>query len=516
MVTLSPSQVKVASQPQYLDATQYTTFTFSTPVYIQAGVLYAFILKSTSNKYTLWTAANGDQALASSTSNITPFISEGVINPSYIVPSSITKIGSAPYVGGLFLSQNAQTWTADQNQALMFIMDNCIFDVTKRPNIQFVVPTKLPQRTLIDQSINYFLNANSVSSNTSLVSNNNVMIDALNITTTDFVPTTGSISYTYSSTLASSKSLTPSQSITPGKFGTSSSDNIYLNDGNGERILLSNSSTSLSVYAQLSSQDPFVSPVISDAGLSAYTITWNINNCPVTNSMILVANTGSGYNANTIVVTVSPPTGQNGTSAFAVANVVNGNVQSIFITGEGSGYITTPTITITDPTTRAGNSNASIIVYGETSPSGGGALAKYVTKKVVLDSGFDSGDLNVYLTAYRPPNTDILVYYKILNRNDTQPFEQSSWQLMTKTNDTDTSYSLSRNDVYEFSFSPGEYGSNFDQGYISYISTTNGVVYNTFSQFAIKVVLTTLDSTSVPFLTDLRVIALPTTINTVL
>jgi hypothetical protein len=515
MVTLSPSQVKVASQPQYLDSTQYTTFTFSTPVYIQPGVLYAFIVKSNSNQYTLWSASNGDQALASSTSNITPFVSAGVINPNYIVPSSITKIGSAPYVGGLFLSQNSQTWTADQNQALMFVMDNCVFDITKNPNIQFVVPTKLPQRTLIDQSVNYFLNANSVSSNTSLVSNNNVLIDALNITTTDFVPTTGSISYTYNSTLSSSKTLTPSQSITPGKFGTSASDNIYLNDGNGERILLSNSSTSLSVYAQLSSQDPYVSPVISDAGLSAYTITWNINNCPVTNGMILVANTGTGYNANSVTVTISSPTGKNGTSAFAVANVANGNIQSIYITSGGSGYITTPTITIADPTTRAGNSNASIIVYGETSTSGGGALAKYVTKKVVLDAGFDSGDLNVYMTAYRPPNTDILVYYKILNRNDAQPFEQSSWQLMTKINDTDTSYSLSRGDLYEFSFAPGAYGSNFDQGYVSYTSATSGVVYNTFSQFAIKVVLTTLDNTSVPFLTDLRVIALPTTINTI-
>jgi hypothetical protein len=426
---------------------------------------------------------------------------------------SITKIGSAPYVGSLFLSQNSQTWTADQNQALMFVIDNCIFNTSVNPTIQFVVPTKLPQRTLIDQSINYFVNANSVTGNV-LTSNTNVLIDALNITTTDFVPTTTAINYGYNATINNTGQLTTTQSFTPGKFGTATSDNIYLNDGNGERVLIANSSASLSVYAQLSSQDPYVSPVISDAGLSVYTITWNINNCPLTNSMIQVANTGSGYNANTISVTVSAPTGKNGINAYAVANVANGNIQSIYITNGGSGYITTPTITITDPTTRGGNANASIVVFGETSPSGGGAIAKYVTKKVVLNSGFDSGDLNVYLTAYRPPNSDINVYYKILNRNDTQSFESGSWQLMTKTNSSDTIYSLSRDNLYEFSFAPGSYGSNNDQGFVSYTSLTSGVTYYSFSQFAIKIVLTTLDNTSVPYLTDLRVIALPSTINT--
>jgi hypothetical protein len=191
------------------------------------------------------------------------------------------------------------------------------------------------------------------------------------------------------------------------------------------------------------------------------------------------------------------------------------NIVSVYVTNPGSGYITTPTITITDPTTRSGNANANIVVYGETSSSGGSALSKYVTKKVVLNAGFDSGDLNVYITAYRPPNTDIMVYYKILNRNDTQPFEQSSWQLMTKTNSCDTLYSLSRSQTNEYSFAPGAYISGVGQGFISYTSLSSSVTYTSFSQFAIKIVLTTLDNTAVPYLTDLRVIALPSTTNTI-
>ena len=103
-----------------------------------------------------------------------------------------------------------------------------------------------------------------------------------------------------------------------------------------------------------------------------------------------------------------------------------------------------PSITITDPDTRGGNSNAVVTITGETSKSGGPATAKYVTKKVVLDAGFDSGDLAVYLTAYRPVNTDINVYYKILNRGDTMQFNDGSWQLMTKTNSSNASFSQTR------------------------------------------------------------------------
>jgi len=369
-----------------------------------------------------------------------------------------------------------------------------------------VVPTKLPQRTLIDQSVGYFLNANSIPGSIDAVSNTNILVDAFNVTTTDFVPSTTNILYNYNATLATG-SAAGQTTITPGKYGTSAPDNIYLNDSQGERVLIANSSTSFSLYAQLSSTSDAVSPIISDAGTSVYALTWNINNCPLSNSLVQLISGGTSY-SSTPTVTISAPTGTGGTQAYASATVSGGVIQSINITTPGSGYITTPTITITDGT----GSGASAIIVGETSPAGGPALAKYVSKKVVLDAGFDSGDMNVYITAYRPVNTDINVYYKILNRNDTQTFESGSWQLMTKINASGTAYSQTRGDLYEYVFAPGTAGT--DQGYVSYTSTNNGQVYTSFSQFAIKVVFTTTDNTAVPFATDLRVISLPANLNT--
>ena len=507
IVSLSPDIVNVSAAPQYLDATATTTFTFSAPVYIQPGVLYAFILKSNSNQYTLWTASNGDTALASSVSNVPPKNPDGSTNTKFVQPSSITKISGAPYTGGLFTSQNSQTWTVDQNQSLMFVADRCKF-TNSTPTIQYVVPNKLPQRTLIDQSINYYLNANNLSGSTETISTTDVLVDAFNITTTDFLPTTTAVGYTYNATLVNGTAA-GTTNINPGKYGTPTSDDIYLSDGKGERVLMANSNTSFSLYTQLSTGDDAVSPVISDAGLSVYSIKWNINNAELSNSVITLASGGTSYNANTTSVTISAPTGAGGSQAVAAANIVGGIIQSVYLTSNGAGYITTPTITITD-SSMAG-SGASAFITGETSKNGGNILAKYVTKKVVLDPTFDSGDLNVYLTAYRPVNTDIHVYYKILNRNDTQKFDDSSWQLMTKINNSGSLYSQTRNDTYEFVFAPGTSG--VDQGYVTYTSTT-GQTYNSFSQFAIKVVLTSSDHTYVPFANDLRVIALPPNVNT--
>lgn len=500
IVSLPPYQIKTSASPQYLDSTAYTEFVFKSPVYIQADTMYSIIAKSTSNEYTLYTASNGDLALPSTVKNL----------PTDPYPSSITKIATAPYVGSLFLSQNSQTWTADQNQSLMFTIERAKFDITKTPSIRMVVPKKMPQRALVENKIDYFTNANTMVNNVNTTSNEDLLVDAFNLTTTDFVPSATAITYTYSSTLQSGADTTE-VNINPGKYGTTMYEHIYLNDNKGERIIKANSTTSFSMYGYLESRDDAVSPIISDAGTTLFTIQYDINNCPLANSLITVTNGGSGYNVQTTTVSISTPTGKNGEQAYATANVVGGVIDAIHVTTPGAGYIQTPTVTIVDANNTPGT-GATAIIAGETSVKGGPAATRYVTKKVVLDGGFDSGDLNVYLSAYRPVGTDINVYYKVLSRNDTQTFDEGYWQLMTKTNSCDGTFSQTREELYEYTFAPGTLGK--EQGFISYLSN-NGQTYYTFSQFAIKIVLTTTDKTIVPHLSDMRTIALPSNTNTI-
>jgi hypothetical protein len=503
-VTLTSENIKTSDTPHYLDANTYTVFKFPVPVYLESNKLYAFIVKCpSSNEYTIYTAQLGDNAIASTISTVIPS------DPAYSSPTTITKINSAPYVGSLFISQNSQTWTADQNESMMFVMDRCKFSTGTTPVLPFIVPNKLPYRKVVEQDVNYYLNPNTTTSSVVSTANTNVSIDALNITTTDFVPGSTSLNYSYAATLNSTFTVTSTAGITPGKYGAPTYDDIYLNDGAGQRVLVANSNNSFTLYATMTTVDDAVSPIISDDGLSLYTIRWNINNLELSNSTITVANTGAGYNANTTLVTISAANGF-GSGATAVANVSGGQIKNIYITNSGSGYATTPTITITDPTTRGGNANAIISITGETSSLGGNAQARYFTKKVILDQGFDSGDLRVYFTAYRPVNTNIYVYYKVLSRSDTQIFDSGNWQLMTTINNGNSLYSSSRDQTYEYVAAPGVNGTA--QNYISYTSNVTGQTYNNFNQFAIKVVLATPDHTSVPFLTDIRAIALPSSV----
>ena len=498
-VTLTAENIKVSNNPHYLDPDTYTVFKFPAPVYLESNKLYAFIVRCpTSNDYTIYTAQNGDTAIASSVKNL----------PSDPTPTTITKINSAPYVGSLFLSQNSQTWTADQNESMMFTVERCVFSTGTQPTLQFVVPNRLPYRKLVEEDISYFLNPNTISSSVTSAANTDVLVNAFNVSTTDFIPGSTTMSYSYAATLNSTKTAAPTQSVTPGKYGTPTYDDVYLNDGLGERVLVANSNTSFSLFANMTTVDDAVSPIISDDGLGVYTITWTINNLGLSNNIITVSNGGSGYNVNTTSVVITPTNGF-GSGATATANVVGGVVRNIYITNAGSGYATTPTISVVDANSAPGV-GATVIVAGETSPSGGNADARYITKKVILDQGFDSGDLRVYFTAYRPVNTNIYVYYKILSRSDTQTFESGNWQLMTLINNTSDLYSQTRDGTYEFVAAPGESG--VAQNYVEYTSGVTGQTYNNFNQFAIKVVLATSDKTAVPFLSDIRAIALPSAV----
>jgi hypothetical protein len=484
---LQPYQVNTSSTPYYLDSTTGTKFVFNAPVYIQPGVLYAFIVKSTSTDYTLYYGQQNQIAIPSTNNGVS------------------SKIGAAPYVGALFESQNSITWTADQTKDLMFIIDRCVFSTTPA-SVPFVLPQNLPHRKLGASDVKYKLDPNSVSG---LLGNysQSVRMDALNVTTTDFVPSSASINYSYSAILQNGLVSTSSTPINPGKLGSPTPENVLLNDGQGSRALITSLSNSFTLTAVMATTDSSVTPIISDDGVSLYAVRNMINNMGIGNNVISITNSGLGYNVATANIRISSPDIGSNTAVLGFTANSNGAITSVYTISSGSGYLTTPTITISDPATRSGNANVSVVVYGETSQTGGNSYAKYFTKKVVLVPGNDSGDLRVYLDAYQPLGTGLYVYYKILNSRDNSAFESGSWQLMTCVNNYNN-YSTSRSNLIEYEFAPGVFSTNQANNLISY-TNTSGQTFNSFIQFAIKVVLTTNDKTNIPFISGLRAIALP-------
>lgn len=504
-VVLTPDQVVTSSTPHYLDSTTYTEFKFSSPVYIQSGETYAIIIQSSSSDYKLYYAQQNEFVNPLSTAKV---------KPSDATPTNPTKIGAIPSPGTFFESQNGVTWSPDLSKDLMFVIDRAVFDKSHQPTITFTVPKTLPRRKLTTNSsdLQYKFDPDLISSSTrSASSGKDMRVDAINLTTTDFLPTRTKINYAYTSTLRSGASDGP-YNVSPGRFGNPTPENIYLDDGKGPRILISNSNSSFVLTATLSTTDANVSPVLCDDGLSLYDIRYVINNMWLSDPVISVVDGGDSYNASTISVYVSDPD-IGSDKALLSANVSNGVVQTINVLYGGSGYFTTPTITISDAATRTvSTSNAVVSVSGETSPSGGNGTAKYVTKVVTMAAGQDSGDLRAFYTAYRPFGTNIFVYYKIQNSNDTSNFDDLSWQLMAPINGLNT-YSKDRNNLIEYETAPGVYSTRTANNYIEYTSAPNDgsepQTYNSFIKFAIKVVMSSDDTTKVPYLTDLRVLALP-------
>ena len=139
--------------------------------------------------------------------------------------------------------------------------------------------------------------------------------------------------------------------------------------------------------------------------------------------------------------------------------------------------------------------NTTDITTAETSASDGDALAKYVTKKVTLAQGFSATSLKVFLSQNMPQGSTVEVYYKVLSEEDDTPFSERGYVQMSRVQ-SDTLVNEELNEYREYEY--------FADG-ISY--TENSSTFNTFNQFAIKVVLYSSSSAKVPTVKNFRAVA---------
>jgi hypothetical protein len=291
-------------------------------------------------------------------------------------------------------------------------------------------------------------------------------------------------------------------------------------DGDGRRVINpATGNNTLKVMVTLATTDSALSPYIDSTRMNLLAIENRINNLPLTNSLITIANTGTPGLSMTDGIYLLNLSNTSGSGAVVYANVVGGAISRTWVSNGGSGYKETPTVNLYASTAvsaggytdgmivnqaLANSKNTSIVITGETSSSGGPSEARYIMRTVTLADGFDSGDLRVYLTAYKPIDSNIYVYYKLLSTSDPTSFNQRNWQLMTQINNFNFA-SESFNDFREIVFAPGYDGVANN----NVLYETGGTAYTNFKTFAIKVVMAGTDTTNVPLLKDLRVIALP-------
>jgi len=147
-------------------------------------------------------------------------------------------------------------------------------------------------------------------------------------------------------------------------------------------------------------------------------------------------------------------------------------------------------------------------VTGETTPSGGNALAKYITRIMTLEDGQDAEDLKVKLSGYKPLNTNIRVYYKIMNKDDYENFELKNWVEMEQTT-VSSVYSSEENsfDYKTFNYAIPNANLTGPNGEVQYTNSI-GITYTGYKYIAIKVVLTSTTTGLVPKVSEFMAIAL--------
>ena len=146
---------------------------------------------------------------------------------------------------------------------------------------------------------------------------------------------------------------------------------------------------------------------------------------------------------------------------------------------------------------------------GETASTGGLLYNKYISKIVTLAEGQDAEDLKIYLTSYRPPSTDIKVWIKILNGEDSDTMAQKEWIELEKSFGGDITFSslANKKDFREFTYNIPEAYLTGTQGQVQY-TNTQGITFTGYKLFQVKVGLLGTNTAIVPRVADLRCIAL--------
>jgi hypothetical protein len=436
-VILEPEQVNVSELPRANDPRTATRFTFSSPVYLPSGADYAIVLITDDYGYDYYVAEKGEKILGS----------ERVISQQ-------------PFLGSLFKSQNQRTWTAIQDEDMMFILNKAEFNTGSGSVVFREKKNNTTEDTIFDSL--------------------HVRSDSIQLSST-------SVDYEYKITPNFTRRLQNAYN----KFFADRRHDLT------ERAVIESDEfkKSFDMRINLSTRDRNVSPTVFQNRQNVVTIENIINDTNITPDKVNIINPGTGYTSNAALLFVSEVgIGANG---WAIANTTTGGLEEVVLDSFGKNYVDNVDVVIIGD-----GEGAQIEVSTETRSTGGPSLTRYISRTVTLADGIDAGDLRVLLTAKRPKESDIQVYYKTKNSQDFDEIDTKNWiRMVQKTGQF--AYSVDDEKI-EYEFRPSLTSNN-----IVYQTEFNS--YNNFNQFKIKIVLASSGTTAdkIPYVYDIRAIALP-------
>ena len=434
-VTLTPDNVAISSS-----ANVPTKFTFDSPVYLMNGNEYCYVLISNSNEYTVYIGTMGNKIVGGD-----------------------TYISKQPYVGVLFKSQNNTTWTADQNSDMKFKINVAKFETDTVFNAAFVND----KTAVITLGNNPLTSVSGTKVITAHVRDHNLLVgskvviggvdvgpgialDQLNkqqIVTTVIDADT----FTFETT---------SNATSSGAFGggvVTSERNMVLNTifPSFQELLIENTNVDWTMAgvtgkSMSGNETPFLPT-------PTYTITPNNNSdlpfplmIPSVSESTVIGGDFMTITANMVSYSdnISPVIDINRTGVVGIVNRIN-----------------------------------SPAVLNETAPTGGNAIARYITTVVGLKDPANA--LKMFLDINRPQGSNVSVFYK--TGNSENEVTNKVWSVLP------TIVSVTASDVN--SYSEAEFAKDDIPD---------------FGFYQFKIVLTSISSSAIPSCKRMRGIALGT------
>jgi hypothetical protein len=140
---------------------------------------------------------------------------------------------------------------------------------------------------------------------------------------------------------------------------------------------------------------------------------------------------------------------------------------------------------------------------------------KYISIPITLAEGQDAEDINVILTAYRPPQSDVKVWVKIIHNEDSDTIANAPWIELEKASDDLFSSLADRNDFKEVIYRFPESVLTGPNGEAQYTNSL-GITFTGYKYYAVKIGLLggpenttgSINSAYVPRVADLRIVNL--------
>jgi hypothetical protein len=194
----------------------------------------------------------------------------------------------------------------------------------------------------------------------------------------------------------------------------------------------------------LNTGDLHVTPFVYNSQKSSTFVTNEILSTSNVSGLLLYVNDYSSLlNANNEFVNGTIVYVNGNTSSYAVGQYMN--TSSIFVTGNNVPITTGSTITNAQQSNAA--TVATVINVVNVSEDYNVVLggSRYISQKVTLSANQTAEDLQLYISAYRPANTQFYCYGKILNSQDDTNYYNAPWSRLVETSTTVGSYSATGN-----------------------------------------------------------------------